>query len=145
MTRTSTPNHTATDALLYAATLVRTQIEWLTDSIIDRLDDDAAAAIEPLVDGLDGLARQVGEIARPHDHGGRYSDGRPIESHLCIDGFGEVIHLWPADPTHARPQRFEIRTRTGVVAVTLTPPGTVTAAPVRTLAVVRTTPEGTSR
>lgn len=141
MTRASTPNHTAADALVYAATLVRSQIEWLSDAIIDRLDADAAAAAEPLLDQLDGLARQVGEIARPHDRGGRYSDGRPIESKIRIDGFGEVIHLWPADPTHARPRRFEVRTRTGVVAVTLTPPGTVTAEPVRALAVVRNAQE----
>ncbi|AUM17203.1 MULTISPECIES: hypothetical protein [Rhodococcus] len=145
MTRTSTPNHTATDALAYAATLVRTQIEWLTDAILDRLDTDAAAEVEPFLDQLDALARQVGEIARQHDPGGRYSDGRPIESRLNIDGYGQIVQLWPADPTHARPQRFEIRTRTGVVAVTLTPPGTVTAEPVRALAVVRTASEGTLR
>ncbi|WP_064255532.1 hypothetical protein [Rhodococcus sp. HS-D2] len=140
----STPNHTANDALMYAAALVRAQIEWLTDAIVDRLDPDAAAAVEPLVDQLDGLARQVAEIAAPHDRGPRYSDGRPIESRLRIDGYGQIVHLWPADPTHARSGRFEVRTHTGSVAVAITPPCSVIAETVRTLAVVPDI-EGVSR
>ncbi|WFS11855.1 hypothetical protein [Rhodococcus aetherivorans] len=132
-----TVNHTPTDALIYAAMLVRSRIEWATDTLSDQLDEHTHAAVEYILDALGSLAKDVDDVAASHYRSPRYSDGRPIRSRLEIPDRNSVFeHLWPADPTRATEQHIALSGYGTRHVVHICPPSTLTVETVRTLAIV---------
>ncbi|PND52547.1 MULTISPECIES: hypothetical protein [Rhodococcus] len=139
---TTPTNHTPTDALIHTTHLVRSRIEWATDTLSDQLDEHTHAAVEYILDALNDLMKQVAALARPHYRGPHYSDGRPIRSRIAIPERNSVFeHLWPADPAQAIEQHIELSGHGTRHSVHIVPPSSLTVDTVRTLTVVGE-PEG---
>ncbi|MFC9549834.1 hypothetical protein ACFTWF_03190 [Rhodococcus sp. NPDC056960] len=146
------PNHTAADALAQIAVLVKTRIEYAVDQIggnIPSINDGNADQLydsnSVVLDDLDGLVKRVIELAAPHCSGTHYTDGRAIQSRAELPDGGVFTHLWPADPTAAKPHKVEVQTDTGQAVVIITPPSSVTVEHGRTLQVAREAEKGAHR
>ena len=94
MTATS-PNR-AVDELLESAWTAIESIEWGIDRIAmnDEIETDDSVELSRISDATGPIGRAVRAFTR-------YSDGRPIRSHVPITPGVTFIVLWPADPAWA--------------------------------------------
>ncbi|MEE2058269.1 hypothetical protein [Rhodococcus artemisiae] len=132
-------NIPASDTLAEVATLVKTQLDWITDEICSNVqDNDDAARIEVALDALSDLATKVVELAARRLDTATYSDGRPIRSRIELNEQNSVFsHLWPSDPALATEQRVELSGHGSHAIVHIVPPSTLRVENVRTLAVTQ--------
>lgn len=107
------------DHLKYLAVESKSQLDYVIDRLCQAnaeypLTEDEH---EVLLSMLEGLQRTVTESAATFCHGsedfGRYSDGRPVRTHLEIEDGVIFEHRWHPQPDHPRNMPHEIYTARG--------------------------------
>lgn len=91
---TTTPN--ASDALKYAAAILRQRTEWTTSSIAG---SECAIEHETELDAICEVSDQITFLAAQFGDPRRYSDGRLVTSRTEIQHGLTTEHVWQPDPT----------------------------------------------
>jgi hypothetical protein len=97
---TTTPIQ-ASDALKYAAALLKSRTDWTCDSIGGSMCDGDH---ELELDALDDTVKEILALAALFGSRRRYSDGRRVESTVEIEQGLVTSHIWQPDPGVEQPQ-----------------------------------------
>lgn len=97
------PDITATDALKYAAALLRYRADWATDAIGGA---DCSADHEPELEAIDDAVREIDALAAQFGDSRSYSDGRLVKTSCEIEPGVVTAHVWHPDPSAEKPQSW---------------------------------------
>ncbi|MBX9920808.1 MAG: hypothetical protein K2Y33_13445 [Mycolicibacterium frederiksbergense] len=94
---------TASDALKYAAALLRHRAEWTTDAIGGA---GCRGNHEIELDAIDEAVLEIWRLAGQYGDPLRYSDGRLVRSSREIEPGVTTEHIWMPDPAAEEPRSW---------------------------------------